>query len=123
MFNASVGSQLLLAMFYSSLHFAISTSSYNNFNVKPKQVKCLEAVCNGRDLGAVLPTGYGKSSIFHLLQALLYNKERSEAGNSAILRPIFIAVSPLNALTKDQIWRISQGKLKAAALIIKKNQN
>ncbi|KAK2549364.1 RecQ-like DNA helicase Blm [Acropora cervicornis] len=78
-------------MFYSSLHFAILTSSYNNINVKPKQVKCLEAVYNGRDLVAVLPTGYGKSMIFHLLP--------------------------------DQIRRISQGKLKAAALNIKRKQN
>ena len=114
---------MLLAMFYSSLHFAISTSSYNNINVKSKQVKCLEAVYNGRDLVAVLPTGYGKSMIFHLLPALLYDKGRSEARNSAILRPIVIVVSPLNALTKDQIRRISQGKLKAAALNIKKKQN
>ena len=110
-------------MFYSSLHFAISTSSYNNINVKPKQVKCLEAVYNGRDLVAVFPTGYGKSMIFHLLSALLYDKGRSEARNSAILRPIVIVVSPLNALTKDQIRRISQGKLKATALNIKRKQN
>ena len=107
-------------MFYSSIHFAISTSIYNNINVKPKQVKCLEAVYNGRDLVAVLLTGYRKSMIFHLLPALLYDKERSEARNSAILRPIVIVVSPLNALTKDQIRRISQGK---GALNIKKKQN
>ena len=93
------GQPLQLAMFYSSLHFAISTSSYNNTNVKAKQVKCLEAVYNGRDLVAVLPTGYGKSMIFHLLPALLYDKERSESRNSALLRPIVIVVSPLNALT------------------------
>ena len=110
-------------MFYSSLHFTISTSSYNNINVKPKKVKCLEAVYNGRDLVAVLPTGYGKSMIFHLLPALLYDKESSEARNSAILRPIVIVVSPLNALTKDEIRRNSQGELKAAALNIKKKQN
>ena len=39
------------------------------------------------------------------------------------MRPIVIVVSPLNALTKDQIRRISQGKLKAAALNIKRKQN
>ena len=75
-------------------------------------MKCLEAVYNGR---VVLPTGYGKSMIFHLLPALLYDKERSESWNSALLRPIAIVVSPLNALTKDQITRISQGTLKATA--------
>ena len=58
-------------------------------------MKCLEAVYNGRDLVAVLPTGYGKSMISHLLPALLYDKERSESRNSALLRPIVIVVSPL----------------------------
>ena len=86
-------------------------------------MKCLEAVYNGRDLVAALPTGYGKSMIFHLLPALLYDKERSESRNSALLRPIVIVVSPLNALTKDQIRRTSQGTLKAAAINIKKKQN
>ena len=76
-------------------------------------MKCLEVVYNGRDLVAVLPTGYGKSMIFHLLPALLYDK-RSESAQS---RPVVIVVSPLNALTKDQISRISQGTFKAAALI------
>ena len=49
-------------------------------------------------------------------------KERSESRNSALLHPIVIVVSPLNALTKDRIRRISQGTLKAAATNIKKKQ-
>ena len=36
-------------MFFSSLHFAIINSSYWNINLKPKQVKCLEAIYLGRD--------------------------------------------------------------------------
>ena len=54
------------AMFYSSLHFAIVNSNYSNINLKPKHVKCLEAVYFGKDVIAVLPTGYGKSLIFHI---------------------------------------------------------
>ena len=57
--NTSVGSHCFWC-FYRSLHFAISTSSYNNLNVKAKQVKCLEAFCNGWDLVAVWLTGCGK---------------------------------------------------------------
>ena len=37
-------------MFFSSLHFVIVNSSYWNINLKPKQVKCLEAVYNGKTL-------------------------------------------------------------------------
>ena len=51
---------------------AIVNSSYENINTKPKQVKCLEAVYRGKDAVGVLPTGYGKSVIFHLLQAGLF---------------------------------------------------
>ena len=59
-------------MFYSSLHFAIVNSSYWNINLKPKQVQCLEAIYFGRDTIGVLPTGYGKSIIFHLLLGLAF---------------------------------------------------
>lgn len=61
-------------MFFRSLQFAVVNSSYWNINLKPKQVKCLEAVYSGRDIIAVLPTGYGKSIIFHLLPALFFDK-------------------------------------------------
>ena len=46
-----------IAMFFTSLHSSISCSSHWNVNLKPKQVKCLEAVYSGRDVVAVLPTG------------------------------------------------------------------
>ena len=65
------------AMFYSSLHVAITQSSYSNVNLRPKQVKCLEAIYRGRDVVAILPTGYGKSMIFHLLPSLLRDKIKS----------------------------------------------
>ena len=106
------------AMFYSSLQFAISNSCYSGFNLKAKQVKCLEAVYCGRDVVAVLPTGYGKSIIFHLLPALLHDKIKMSGQSPS--RPVVIVVSPLNALTKDQIRRISQGTLKSAALNVKR---
>ena len=60
------------AMFLSCLQFAICKSSYSNVNLKVKQVKCLEAIYFGRDVVAVLPTGYGKSLIFQLLSPLLH---------------------------------------------------
>ena len=61
-------------MFYSSLQAAVSNSIYSNINFKVKQVVCLEAIYRGRDVVAVLPTGYGKSMIFHLLPSLFLDK-------------------------------------------------
>ena len=65
--------------------------------------------------------------IFHLLSALLYDKVRSDSTKFSYMasycHPFVILVSPLNALTNDHTRRISQGKLKAAALDIKRKQN
>ena len=80
---------------------------------------CLEAIYRGRDVVAVLPTGYGKSIVFHLLPSLFLEKMcRSRAAPS----PVVIVVSPLNALIKDQIRRLREGNVKATVLnVTKKN--
>ena len=77
----------------------------------------LEAVYSGRDVVAALPTGYGKSIIFHLLPALLFDKVNS--GNIALV----IVLSPLNSIIRDQIRKINQGNIKATVLNVQKNEN
>ena len=111
----------LPAMFYSSFQAAISHSIYSNVNLKVKQVICLEAIYHGRDVVAVLPTGYGRSVIFHLLPSLFLDKINCERGAAA--HPVVIIVSPLNALIKDQIRRLQEGNVKAAILNVKKKTN
>ena len=101
------------AMFYSSLQAAI----YSNINFKVKQVVCLLAVYRGRDVVAVLPTGYGKSMIFHLLLSLFLDKIKCESRVAP--SPVIIVVSPLNALIKDQIRRLKEGNVKATVLNVK----
>ena len=71
------------------------------FNLKVEQVICLEAIYHGRDVVAVLPTGYGKSVIFHLLPSLFLDKINC-GRRAAQSHPVVIFVSPLNALIKDQ---------------------
>ena len=61
--------------FFHCLNFANVVGEYSVI-LKPKQVLCLEAVYQGKDLLAVLPTGYGKSLIFHLIPSLLAEKKR-----------------------------------------------
>ena len=110
------------AMFYRSLHFAIVNSSYWNINLKPKQVKCLEAIYTGRDTIGVLPTGYGKSIIFHLLPGLFLDKlnSRSSTQPDSPIHPVIVVVSPLNSLISDQIRRSTEGKVQAAILNVRK---
>ena len=63
--------------FFACLEFAMSNSAYNNIILKPKQVACLESLYLGKDVVCVLPTGYGKSLVFHLLPSLMFARNRS----------------------------------------------
>lgn len=113
-------------MFFSSLHFAIVNSSYWNINLKPRQVKCLEAIYSGRDTIGILPTGYGKSIIFHLLPLLFFDKINSgsttKTSSSPPIHPV-VVVSPLNSLISDQIRRSTEGEVKATILKVRKSKN
>ena len=109
-------------MFNSCLQSPIINSSYWNINIKPKHVKCLEAVYRGKDIVGVLPTGYGKSIIFHLLPGLFLAKVSSRATEQLPSHPVIIVVLPLNALISDQI-RSTKGKVKAAILNVRKGKN
>ena len=91
-------------LFLHCLHFAVVNSDYSLVILKPKQVLCLEAVFAGRDLLAVLPTGYGKSIIFHLLPALLLEKNRRSTSLLQVPPPVVVVISPLKSLIHDQIY-------------------
>lgn len=62
---------------------------FNYGSFRPGQEKAIDAILEGRDVLAVLPTGGGKSMIFQL--------------PSLVLDGITIVVSPLIALMKDQV--------------------
>ena len=117
-YHSRAPTAIKLAMFYSSLQAAISNGIYSNINFKVKQVVCLEAIYHGRDVVAILPTGYGKSMIFHLLPSLFLDKNIKCASRVAP-SPVIIVVSPLNALIKDQIRRLKEGNVKATVLSVK----
>ena len=103
-------------LFLHCLHFAVVDSDYSFVILKPKQVLCLEAVFAGRDLLTVLPTGYGKSIIFHLLPALLLEKNRRSTSLLQVPPPVVVIISPLNSLIHDQIRRINTVRNRAAVL-------
>ena len=99
--------------FFQCLNFANVIGEYSVI-LKPKQVLCLEAVYRGKDLLAVLPTGYGKSLIFHLIPSLLAEKKR-RSGLSA-QKTVVIVVFPLNSLIHDQLQKINRIRTRAAVL-------
>ena len=113
--------------FLSCLQFAVSNSVYCNTILKPKQVICLEYVYLKKDVLCVLPTGYGKSLIFHLIPALMFARARLEqnAGSSlwnmnmSMATTIVVVVSPLNALISNQIARLCSSGIRATVLCVK----
>ena len=111
------------------LEFAICNSLYCGAILKPKQVTCLESAYLQKDVLCVLPTGYGKSLIFHLLPGLLFAKDKlklnidflvgwKSRGITAVTS-IVIVVSPLNSLIVNQIERLSLSGIRASVLSVK----
>ncbi len=51
-------------------------SLYDEIFLKPKQAVCIKSIYLQNDVMCVLPTGYGKSLVFHLLPMLLFARGR-----------------------------------------------
>ena len=118
--------------FLSCLEFAVLNSLYRDNILKPKQVLCLESMYCQRDVMCVLPTGYGKSLIFHLLPMLLFAKYnlrgdvlrawKSKSFSTALVKSIVIVVSPLNSLINDQISRLGMSGIRASIINVKETR-
>jgi superfamily II DNA helicase RecQ len=114
--------------FFICLKFAIENSLYRDTILKPKQIICLESVFSQKDVMCVLPTGYGKSLIFHLMPMLLFAKHELDLEldsdsfggiSSEDVNTIVIVISPLNSLMSNQISRLSLSGIRAAVLSVK----
>ena len=65
--------------------------------LKQEQLKVVMAFIGGRDVFAVLPTGYGKTLCYACLP-LVFDELASRNAPSIIL-----VITPLNAIMKDQV--------------------
>ena len=88
---------------------AFSSIGGCSFNLKPKQLMVMESLIAGRDVIAILPTGYGKSMTFQVLSRLL--TRRSRIGEN-----ITIIIAPLNSIIKDQIATMKSKGIRAEVL-------
>ena len=77
-----------------NVQLALSQGNFPDVNFKPLQMICLEYLLNVGDVIGVLPTGYGKSMLFHLLPHFIPVKSSKN---------IVIVVCPLNAIIDDQL--------------------
>ncbi len=77
--------------------------------LKPEQEECLVHILNGGDVVALLPIGFGKSSIYQLLPIVSEKPGRPKSGKA-----IIVIVSPLVALMGDQVKEAAKFGLCAA---------
>jgi superfamily II DNA helicase RecQ len=77
---------------------------------KPRQLDCLRAFWDRKDVLCVLPTGYGKSAIFQVLPFL----RQMQSGLDQT--PCAIIVTPINALMMDQCAKLTTKGIKACYL-------
>ena len=66
--------------------------------LKPEQLEIVTALLRGRDVFAVLPTGFGKSLCYACLPAAFDKVLKEEKGTS-----IVVVVTPLLAIIHDQV--------------------
>ena len=66
-------------------HLNASLESFVHKILKDEQIECIcRIVCHGRDVLAVLPMGFGKSAIYHLIPKVLFHMGRTANATSKI---------------------------------------
>ena len=82
-------------------------------DLKPEQLKVIETFAKGRDVFAVLPTGYGKSLCYGCLP-IVFDKLLGTGGEGS---SIVVVVSPLTAIMKDQVSAVSMNECLVIAVL------
>ncbi|XP_068752409.1 ATP-dependent DNA helicase RecQ-like [Montipora capricornis] len=89
------------------IEFSLNNGNFPSLNLKPLQMKCFEYMLEGQDVIGVLPTGFGKSMLFHLLPHFIPVKTTKN---------IVIAVCPLNSIIEDQLKVLKARRITADVL-------
>jgi ATP-dependent DNA helicase RecQ len=92
---------------------ALAASSFSLPALRDGQLAGMSALADGRDVLAVMPTGYGKSATYQVAALYLHNKTG---------RPAFV-VSPLIALQEDQLDGLTDHLGKGAAVAINSSRS
>ena len=97
--EASKESEFMSTLNASLAHFVHKT-------LKAEQVECIRRiVCHGRDVLAVLTTGFGKSAIYQLIPKVLFNLSCTA---NAISKTTVAVVSPLDYIRNQQVASIEK---------------
>ena len=105
-----------LNQFFNAINHALRVTSYDSLFLRLKQYQILGSILLKRDTIGILPSGYGKSVILHLIPFVAdylcktNGTENKKDGN------IVLIVTPLNAIIKDQIWNLTKHGIEATVL-------
>lgn len=88
---------------------AIARGMYGWERLKPGQAEAIEAVADGHDVLAVMPTGYGKSAIYQIAAPMLDGST--------------LVISPLIALQADQVRQITDASAAPEAVAVNSAQS
>ena len=84
-----------------------------DFKWKDKQLECLQAVFNGKDILAVLPTGYGKSMVFQAAPFMLSARDGVDVD---MTDKVILIITPLNSIMMDQCLQLCEKEIQACYL-------
>jgi ATP-dependent DNA helicase RecQ len=87
---------------------ALAASSFSLPTLRDGQLAGMSALVEGRDVLAVMPTGYGKSATYQVAAQYLHNK----TGRPAVV------ISPLIALQEDQLDGLAEDLGEGAAVAV-----
>jgi ATP-dependent DNA helicase RecQ len=83
-----------------------------SLTLKDEQKEAVKSLLSGRDVRAILPTGFGKSLIFQLF-AIAKSIEATRASTSP---GTVLVICPLDSIVKDQLTEAESYGLKAVSL-------
>ena len=104
-----------------AIKYSLEKIGKSDLSLKSQQRDTLREIVNGRDVLAILLTGFGKSLIFHFWPLVFDFLNRQVLGSSVIV------ISPLNGLIRDQIEKLKRfiavGVLQVHSHVGDKDQN
>ena len=88
-----------------AIKIAINKLYSQDVKLKDEQFCAVESVLRGKDVLAVLPTGFGKSLIYQILPDVFDYMSANSHLRERCVGSLILVVSPLNALMCDQITK------------------
>ena len=98
---------------FSRIQYAMSCcNKFPAFNFKPQQIQCWCHLLEGKQVIGLLPTGFGKSTIFQLLPFILSPHELHDEEPQNIV----IVAGPLSSIMADQMKFLTEVGITNGAL-------